>query len=311
MANNKENKPHTIVFGAGGGGQKFIKNCSDIYHFIAFSDNDKNKFGTHIDGLPVIKPEEIINYSADVVVIASMWVKEISDQLIEMGVDKEKLYVPPKNLLKNGTPFADKATKDFGRELIFWITELLEKHKVDVYVDFGTLLGFVRDGDILDWDDDIDMSVNDYDYEKMVEIMLNNHSDMPGIGIVQWQGNIVYDTDGNKYGLLLDCIPNSESKIKPFDLYLRSRRRKDGFSIPMGAVGNLFIPEKYFDGHDIINIKELRLKAPKNYQEYLTLVYGDWNTPKKGVDFTFYKPVDMEPFGKTDDSPLQYELLFK
>lgn len=310
MEIRKNNNPHAIVFGAGGGGKKFIKNCKDKYNFIAFSDNDKNKFGTRIDNLPVISPEEITNRTFDVVIVASMWVNEISDQLIELGVDKEKVYVPPKNQLKSGTPFTDKATKDFGRKLIFWVTELLGKHKIDVYVDFGTLLGFVRDGDILDWDDDIDMSVNDFDYKRMAEIMQDNSSGIPGSQIVQWKGSVVYDNDGNKYGLLLDCIPNDESKIKPFDLYIRSRRRKDGLSIPMGAVGNLLIPEKYFDGHDVLNVKELRLKAPKNYQEYLTLVYGDWETPKKGVDFTFYKPVDMKPFGKTDDSPLQYKILF-
>jgi len=310
MKIRKNSNPRAIVFGAGGGGKKFIQNCKDKYDFIAFSDNDRAKFGTFIDNLPVIKPEEIIDKRFDIVIIASMWVKEISDQLIELGVDKEKINVPPKNQLKSGTPFVDPSTKDFGRDLIFWITELLGEHEIDGYVDFGTLLGFVRDGDILDWDDDIDMSVNDFDYERMAEIIQNNSSDIPGTKNVKWKGSIVFDNDGNKYGLLLDCIPNHGSQINPFDLYIRSRRRKDGFSIPMGAVGNLFIPEMHFNGHDILNVKELRLKAPKDYQDYLTLVYGDWRTPKKGVDFTFYKPIDMKPFGKTDESPLQYKILF-
>lgn len=78
----------------------------------------------------------------------------------------------------------------------------------------------------------------------------------------------------------------------------------------MGAVGNLYIPEEHFNGYDEIFYKDKKLKAPKNHQEYLSLVYGDWRIPKKEVGFTFYKPVDMTPFGKTDDQPLKHKQLF-
>lgn len=310
MQNSKENKPKVIVFGAGGGGQKFIKNCKGEYEFIAFSDNNETKFDTTIDGIKVIKPKDILNANYNFIIIASMWVKEISNQLIGMGIKKEKIMIPPKNKLKNGTPFANEDTKKFGREMIFWITDLMIKHGIDVYVDFGTLLGFVRDGDILDWDDDIDMSVNDFDFDKMTDIMAENRNKMLGRDYVEWKGDIVYDNDGNKYGLSLDCIPKENGTINRFDLYIRSRRRKDGYSIPMGAVGNLFIPEKHFNGCDDYDYKGSKLKLPNLHKEYLRHVYGQWEIPKKGVTFTFYKSADMSPFGKTDDSPLLHKHLF-
>ena len=72
----------------------------------------------------------------------------------------------------------------------------------------------------------------------------------------------------------------------------------------MGAVGNLFVPGRHFDNVTQINAVGFTFFAPDLYESYLDFVYGDWRVPKKNVDFTFYKPVDMTPFGKTDSSPL-------
>lgn len=302
-------KPKAIIFGAGGGGRGYYRNNKNKYDFVAYSDNNKAIINSSINSISVISPEEIIKVEFQYIIVASMYVKEITDQLVNMGISKEKIIVPPKNQLKNGTPFAHKQTKDFARKVIFWITNLLDANRINAYVDFGTLLGFVRDGDILDWDDDIDMSVNDFDFELTKSLLIKHKEELPGSEVL-WEVRLVYDKYGNNYGISLDCIPSQKFPIKKFDLFIRSRKRDKGFALPMGALSNPYIDESFFDGYDTIYYNQNPLKAPNNHLKYLKVVYGDWTKPKKGVSFSEYPKVDMKIFGNLDNSLLINKQLF-
>lgn len=46
-----------------------------------------------------------------------------------------------------------------ARKLLNDIVDYLEKQKIDYHLEGGTLLGFVRDGEFLEWDHDIDLSI--------------------------------------------------------------------------------------------------------------------------------------------------------
>ncbi|TPH17077.1 LicD family protein [Litorilituus lipolyticus] len=46
------------------------------------------------------------------------------------------------------------------------ITAILQQHNLNSFLDTGTLLGAVRDGQFIPWDNDIDISLLDKDYNK-------------------------------------------------------------------------------------------------------------------------------------------------
>jgi len=94
MQNKKENKPKAVVFGAGGFGKSFVNNCLDKYDFIAFCDNDKSKIGNFLNGLSIIRPEDIFFQVFDLVIVASMWDREIFKQLTDMGLKEDKIHIP-------------------------------------------------------------------------------------------------------------------------------------------------------------------------------------------------------------------------
>ena len=52
------------------------------------------------------------------------------------------------------------------------ISELFNNHDIEYWLDFGTLLGAVRDGKIIEWDSDIDLSVWYKDYLKVGSVCL-------------------------------------------------------------------------------------------------------------------------------------------
>ena len=61
-------------------------------------------------------------------------------------------------------------------EQLLIIVEQLEKHKINYWLDSGTLLGLVRDGKLIEGDNDIDISVLETEVNKLNDLIINNMS---------------------------------------------------------------------------------------------------------------------------------------
>ena len=44
---------------------------------------------------------------------------------------------------------------------------------------------------------------------------------------------------------------------------------------------HLRVDNKYYDGYELIEWSNRKLRVPKHYREYLTEKYGDWSVPQK------------------------------
>lgn len=85
-ARRNKNMDPVVIFGAGNGGMIVKWMLEDFGVPIrAFTDNNKSKWGTLQDGLPVIAPEALRD-SGSSIVIASTWENEIAEQLHTMGI---------------------------------------------------------------------------------------------------------------------------------------------------------------------------------------------------------------------------------
>lgn len=65
----------------------FLKKCN----IIAFLDNNTQKQGTVLDGIPILNPKEIIKLKYDYIVIMSVYYDQMFDQLLTFGIDKKKI----------------------------------------------------------------------------------------------------------------------------------------------------------------------------------------------------------------------------
>lgn len=80
-----------LLFGTGDYYERYKKWFEQI-EVVALIDNSCEKQNTEIDGMRVISPEEGVKLSVDAIVILSFYVKEMKQQLLELGVKREKIY---------------------------------------------------------------------------------------------------------------------------------------------------------------------------------------------------------------------------
>lgn len=71
-----------------------------------------------------------------------------------------------------------------GIQLLSDIDYVCQKNNITYYADWGTLLGAVRHGNYIPWDDDIDICMKRKDYDKFLSIV---ESELPGYMVVNYK----------------------------------------------------------------------------------------------------------------------------
>ena len=143
-----------ICFGAAGGGKRLFDEISEKYEIIAFTDNDKDKIGTSINGIKTYGIEECFQLEWDVVVITSApGMMNIKQQLISMGIDSRKIdttfielpllsrvsFLEKLSQIQNFDNAAVAEVGVFEGDFAKWINQFYAKQKLHL---FDTFEGF-------------------------------------------------------------------------------------------------------------------------------------------------------------------------
>lgn len=160
------------------------------------------------------------------------------------------------------------------------IMTALNEHKIPYFLEGGTLLGIVRDGDLLPWDNDTDISVN----AEHLDDFMNVAQIAKDLG---WRVKIRYFEEDTPF-----AAKGAPRAIKITDTWLgkfRGLTRMDVFiKYPMenymcwtAAERHMRVEKHYYEDCDFIAWNGLQLRAPKNHSDYLTEKYGDWSKTVK------------------------------
>ncbi len=148
-----------------------------------------------------------------------------------------------------------------SKNLLIDISKTLDDLDIDYWLVFGTALGAYRDNKFISWDTDIDVGMFLSDRTKLIA----------SIGVLGL-ADILYVRD---LGDIVTCIRYNI----PIDIYLFKKTKKSYKSRQYS------IPRRQIDkGFSEINFCGRTFKLVKDPDKYLTRLYGDWKTSKKGKD---------------------------
>ena len=74
-------------------------------------------------------------------------------------------------------------------EILLEFDRICKKHDIAYYIDYGTLLGAKRNGGFIPWDDDIDISLNREDFNRLKEVILKEAPEELSFNSVDINGN--------------------------------------------------------------------------------------------------------------------------
>lgn len=158
------------------------------------------------------------------------------------------------------------------------ITFLKDNH-IHYWADGGTLLGAVRDGKHIPYDDDEDISMDTKNFFKLIKL-LKQFKELYGYEVIVQRDNVIKIVDNSVlYVRNLNTGEDTIPRPACIDIFLYVEKNGE-FVLDSPANRKLF-PNCIFKKKDLFPLKEfkygdLTITGPNNPEQFLNDYYGNW-----------------------------------
>lgn len=174
-------------------------------------------------------------------------------------------------------PARRRKLKKHGYDNLRYIMEISEIEKWDIIPIFGTLLGFIREGDFISHDDDIDLAVAPgHDPKVMAKTLIEKYGFKFGQAL-SYHGKVTeFSTEHN--GVSIDFFffeeVGEQIRLSAYNWY-----STESYTDPhQNNVQYIYHPK--IESFKYIDIKGVNVKVPTNSEDFLYYEYGkSWNIP--------------------------------
>lgn len=174
-------------------------------------------------------------------------------------------------------------------EMLCYIDKVCKEHSITYWLDSGTLLGAVRHGGFIPWDDDTDICMPESDAKRFKKVMLSQYSDCEFV--LQCR-----ETDPGFFGAWLVIRDRKSEYLQ--DSNLHRARKYRGLQVDIFIVKNHNMPIL----HKIASALEDRLIARPlrkySFSKLLAFSCQMWYGVNYGILFRFFNVISMLFSGK-------------
>lgn len=271
-----------LLFGASSGGQRALPIFKNKTNILCFIDNSKRLIGTFIDGIKVEHPDHITKASFDEIIICSSYHKEIKEQLIKQyQVPDDKISILNASIMKGTQTIGDPNRMNAAINTIKTVADIYDTNEIFYYLDHGTLLGIIRDGDLLDWDNDVDFAINAEDAEQAYLVAKEKFT-------TPYDVKKVYrETDTGDSLVRLIRIEYNDQALA--DIILKEKFNEKrlwyvGFT-------RLQVDDQMHKKVKKIKFHGFLVNIPEESEKYLSILYGDWKNEVEDWNHSMYKNI--------------------
>jgi hypothetical protein len=174
-----------------------------------------------------------------------------------------------------------------ARRMLLDIVDVCNEMGVPYHIDYGTLLGLVRDGDLIPWDHDMDMSIMAPDLKTFRKTFwrlrlrgwrINANSHFIRKPHPAWKANSLRSIKIRNRNFLFF----GRGRVV-MDVFIKYPH--EGFAWWKLLGENCRAPLHHFEGYETIDYGGRKVHVPRDYEKYLEHLYGaDWRTPKRNFN---------------------------
>lgn len=186
--------------------------------------------------------------------------------------------------------FYSEKILEADRRLFLKTVAVLEKAGIPYFLEGGTLLGIVRDNDLLPWDHDIDLSVDSKNARKIRRLKWHFYRMGHKLSVRKSpstygpfkKGDIILIKIKPVWRHLKKEFSNikaSEARFLVCDIFVKYSAETHTYW--QAEEKTMRVKKEHYQSFDVKTFRGIDLRLPANHEKYLTEKYGNWHIPKK------------------------------